>query len=70
VTAAEDLLPVLASRDVAVADQADRMFPETTSTRVRGVTDLAGWEHGTTAADGAHLRERHPRLGHGARRDR
>ncbi|MEU9013847.1 DUF2786 domain-containing protein [Streptomyces sp. NPDC048479] len=62
VTAAEDLLPVLASRDVAVTDHADRMFPRTTSTRVRGVTDLAGWEHGTTAADSAHMPKAHPPL--------
>ncbi|WP_405807005.1 DUF2786 domain-containing protein [Streptomyces sp. NBC_00210] len=62
VTAAADLLPVLASRDVAVTDRADQMFPQTTSTRVRGVTDLAGWEHGTTAADGAHMPKAHPQL--------
>jgi hypothetical protein len=60
VVAAEDLLPVLASRDVAVADRAERMFPRTTSTRVRGATDLAGWEHGTTAADGARMPKAHP----------
>lgn len=62
VTAAEDLLPVLASRDVAVTDHAERMFPQTTTSRVRGVTDLAGWEHGTTAADGAHMPKAHPPL--------
>jgi hypothetical protein len=58
VTAAADgggLLPVLAARDVAVTDRADRMFPETVATRVRGVTDAAGWSHGTSAADGARL---------------
>ncbi|WP_461006936.1 DUF2786 domain-containing protein [Streptomyces capparidis] len=60
VTAAEEALPVLASREVAVADHAERMFPETTRTRVRGVTDEAGWEHGTTAADGAHMPRRPP----------
>ncbi|MFI5803761.1 DUF2786 domain-containing protein [Streptomyces sp. NPDC051561] len=48
-----DLLPVLAARDVAVTDRAEQMFPRTTSTRVRGVNDLAGWEHGTAAADRA-----------------
>ncbi|WP_244375675.1 DUF2786 domain-containing protein [Streptomyces ficellus] len=47
------LLPVLAARDVAVTDRADRMFPETTTTRVRGATDEAGWRHGTAAADRA-----------------
>ncbi|OEJ60080.1 aromatic acid decarboxylase [Streptomyces agglomeratus] len=54
------LLPVLAARDVAVEDRAERMFPQTTSTRVRGVNDHAGWEHGTAAADRARV---HPRPG-------
>ncbi|MFJ1750981.1 DUF2786 domain-containing protein [Streptomyces sp. NPDC088116] len=49
------LLPVLAARDVAVADRTDRMFPETVATRVRGVTDAEGWTHGTSAADAAHV---------------
>ncbi|ORT59054.1 DUF2786 domain-containing protein [Streptomyces sp. CB03238] len=54
VTAEEPtLLPVLAARDVAVTARADRMFPETTTTRVRGATDEAGWHHGTAAADRA-----------------
>ncbi|MER6613658.1 DUF2786 domain-containing protein [Streptomyces xantholiticus] len=48
-----DLLPVLASRDVAVTAHADRMFPETTTTRVRGATDLDGWYDGRAAADRA-----------------
>lgn len=47
------LLPVLAARDVAVTDRAEEMFPRTTSTRVRGVNDRAGWEHGTAAANRA-----------------
>ncbi|MFI6105754.1 DUF2786 domain-containing protein [Streptomyces sp. NPDC051310] len=47
------LLPVLAARDVAVTSRAETMFPQTTTTRVRGATDLAGWEHGTDAADRA-----------------
>ncbi|WP_406495332.1 DUF2786 domain-containing protein [Streptomyces sp. NBC_00846] len=47
------LLPVLAARDMAVTDTAERMFPETTTTRVRGATDLDGWTHGTAAADRA-----------------
>ncbi|MEE1756754.1 DUF2786 domain-containing protein [Streptomyces sp. SP18CS02] len=60
VTAEEPtLLPVLAARDVAVTSRADRMFPETTTTRVRGATDHEGWAHGTAAADRA--RTSHPR---------
>ncbi|MFF8831714.1 DUF2786 domain-containing protein [Streptomyces sp. NPDC015131] len=55
-----NLLPVLATRDVAVAARADRMFPETTTTRVRGATDEAGWHQGAAAADRAHT-------GHGER---
>ncbi|MFI1681977.1 DUF2786 domain-containing protein [Streptomyces sp. NPDC020607] len=58
------LLPVLAARDVAVTDHAERMFPETSTTRVRGVTDAEGWHHGTAAADRAHVapRDRGPAL--------
>ncbi|MEV3990102.1 DUF2786 domain-containing protein [Streptomyces sp. NPDC049837] len=65
VTAEEPtLLPVLVARDVAVTARADRMFPETTTTRVRGATDEAGWHHGTAAADRA--RTDHGRTdGHG-----
>ncbi|MET9803351.1 DUF2786 domain-containing protein [Streptomyces sp. NPDC006368] len=52
VTAEEPtLLPVLAARDVAVTERTERMFPETTTTRVRGATDAEGWHHGTSAAD-------------------
>lgn len=47
------LLPVLVAREVAVAERADRMFPETVRTRVRGVSDAAGWAEGTAAADRA-----------------
>lgn len=50
-----DLLPVLAARDVAVNETAERMFPRTTTTRVRGATDLDGWNHGTEAADRARV---------------
>jgi hypothetical protein len=57
----DDLLPVLASREVAVADRAERMFPETTTTRLRGVSDAAGWHEGARAADRAQMRHR-PRL--------
>ncbi|MFJ6212604.1 DUF2786 domain-containing protein [Streptomyces sp. NPDC092296] len=53
-TTADRLLPVLAAREVAVDDATDRMFPATTTSRLRG-RDLAGWEHGTAAADRAHL---------------
>ncbi|MEU6811028.1 DUF2786 domain-containing protein [Streptomyces sp. NPDC046831] len=56
----EDLLPVLASRDVAVTDRLDRMFPQTTTTRLRGVSDEAGWTEGARAADRAQLRARPP----------
>ncbi len=56
----QDLLPVLASRDVAVTDRLDRMFPETTTTRLRGVSDEAGWTEGTEAADRAQVRHRPP----------
>ncbi|MFI8093090.1 DUF2786 domain-containing protein [Streptomyces sp. NPDC086080] len=56
-----DLLPVLASRTVAVSDRTDRLFPETTTTRLRGVSDAAGWEQGSRAADDAQVRPR-PRL--------
>ncbi|MGW3831081.1 DUF2786 domain-containing protein [Streptomyces microflavus] len=49
------LLPVLAARDVAVTETAERMFPRTTTTRVRGATDLDGWNHGTEAADRARM---------------
>ncbi|MER6629887.1 DUF2786 domain-containing protein [Streptomyces sp. NPDC000987] len=57
----DDLLPVLASREVAVGDRLDRMFPETTTTRLRGVGDAEGWTEGTEAADRARVADR-PRL--------
>ncbi|MGI5410227.1 DUF2786 domain-containing protein [Streptomyces chartreusis] len=56
----EDLLPVLASREVAVTARLDRMFPETTTTRLRGVTDEAGWVEGAEAADRAQMAPRRP----------
>lgn len=49
------LLPVLAARDMAVTDRAERMFPETVRTRVRGATDGEGWAHGRAAADRARV---------------
>lgn len=57
----DDLLPVLASREVAVTGRLDRMFPETTTTRLRGVRDEAGWTEGARAADRAEVGPR-PRL--------
>lgn len=57
------LLPVLAARDVAVTDRAERMFPETSTTRVRGVRDGEGWAQGAAAADRA-------RVAHGAALER
>ncbi|GGY21177.1 DUF2786 domain-containing protein [Streptomyces djakartensis] len=56
----DDLLPVLASREVAVAGRLDRMFPETTTTRLRGVRDAAGWTEGAQAADRAQVEHRPP----------
>ncbi|MHB9753056.1 DUF2786 domain-containing protein [Streptomyces sp. BYX5S] len=52
---AGDALPVLAARDVAVAGRAEEMFPKTVSTRMRGVTDGAGWAEGAAAAQRARL---------------
>ncbi|MDQ0788359.1 DUF2786 domain-containing protein [Streptomyces sp. B3I8] len=53
-----DLLPVLAARDVAVTEHLERLFPKTVTTRLRGVSDEAGWHQGTAAADRARV-ERH-----------
>ncbi|MFD7815978.1 DUF2786 domain-containing protein [Streptomyces sp. NPDC059785] len=58
VTGAGELLPVLAARDVAVTEHLERMFPETVTTRMRGVSDAAGWEQGSAAADRAQVRAR------------
>ncbi|MEU0946475.1 DUF2786 domain-containing protein [Streptomyces canus] len=57
----DDLLPVLASREVAVTDRTERMFPRTTTTRLRGVSDEAGWTEGARAADRAQVGNR-PRI--------
>ncbi|MBB5928579.1 DUF2786 domain-containing protein [Streptomyces echinatus] len=57
----QDLLPVLATRETAVTGRLERMFPETTTTRLRGVSDAAGWTEGARAADRAQVRAR-PRL--------
>ncbi|MER5792607.1 DUF2786 domain-containing protein [Streptomyces sp. NPDC001980] len=50
-----DLLPVLATRELAVTDRMEQMFPDTTTTRLRGVTDEVGWTEGTRAADQAQV---------------
>lgn len=55
VAEAPDNLPALVARDVAVTSRAEELFPRTTTTRLRGATDLAGWEDGTAAADRAHM---------------
>ncbi|MBZ4318417.1 DUF2786 domain-containing protein, partial [Streptomyces huiliensis] len=52
-----EALPVLAARDVAVGETAGRLFPETTSHRLRG-RDAEGWARGTEAADAARLGRR------------
>ncbi|MET8486367.1 DUF2786 domain-containing protein [Streptomyces tendae] len=55
-----NLLPVLASREVAVTDRVERMFPQTTTTRLRGTADAAGWTEGTRAADAARVGHHRP----------
>lgn len=57
----EDLLPVLVTRETAVTDRLETMFPRTTTTRLRGINDEAGWTEGAKAADEAQVRSR-PRL--------
>ncbi|MFJ5549302.1 DUF2786 domain-containing protein [Streptomyces sp. NPDC093225] len=64
---ADALLPVLAARDVAVGARAEEMFPRTTTTRLRGATDEAGWLDGTAAADRADMGGRRGRIGREAR---
>ncbi|MFG2714958.1 DUF2786 domain-containing protein [Streptomyces goshikiensis] len=59
---APDNLPALVARDVAVTSRADEMFPRTTTTRLRGATDHAGWEDGTAAADRARMGAGHTPL--------
>lgn len=56
--AGPELLPVLATREVAVSEHLERMFPHTTSTRLRGVGDAAGWTEGARAADRARVAPR------------
>ncbi|MEU6550250.1 DUF2786 domain-containing protein [Streptomyces sp. NPDC046915] len=57
----QDLLPVLATRETAVTHRLENLFPETTTTRLRGVSDAAGWTEGARAADRAQVGAR-PRL--------
>ncbi|KPI19999.1 protein of unknown function DUF2786 [Actinobacteria bacterium OK074] len=53
-------LPVLAAREVAVASHLEQLFPDTVTTRLRGVHDAAGWDQGTAAADRAHVEHHRP----------
>ncbi|MDO0926470.1 DUF2786 domain-containing protein [Streptomyces sp. TG1A-8] len=55
---ARDLLPVLATRELAVTGRLESLFPRTTTTRLRGVSDAAGWTEGARAADEAQVRAR------------
>ncbi|MCD9142710.1 DUF2786 domain-containing protein [Streptomyces albireticuli] len=50
-----EVLPVLAARDVAVGESTERLFPTTTSHRLKG-RDAEGWARGEAAADAARLR--------------
>ncbi|GGY44062.1 DUF2786 domain-containing protein [Streptomyces omiyaensis] len=59
---APTLLPVLASREVAVSARTDELFPETRATRVRAMWDEDGWHHGATAAESATLSPDRARL--------
>jgi hypothetical protein len=55
--ATPEVLPVLATREVAVGAATERMFPSTTTHRLKG-RDAEGWERGTAAADRAALKPR------------
>ncbi|MBP2404807.1 DUF2786 domain-containing protein [Streptomyces syringium] len=52
-----EVLPVLAAREVAVGETAERLFPTTTAHRLKG-RDAEGWARGEEAADAAVLRGR------------
>nr|WSX78870.1 DUF2786 domain-containing protein [Streptomyces sp. NBC_00899] len=54
-SATPGLLPALASRALAVEDTTRRLFPTTTTSRLKA-RDAAGWQHGEDAADSARLR--------------
>ncbi|WP_343235441.1 DUF2786 domain-containing protein [Streptomyces bauhiniae] len=56
----QDLLPVLVTRETAVTDRLETMFPRTTTTRLRGINDEAGWTEGAKAADKAQVRSHRP----------
>ncbi|MFF9338897.1 DUF2786 domain-containing protein [Streptomyces sp. NPDC014773] len=64
---APTLLPVLASREVAVTARTDELFPETRATRVRAMWDEDGWNHGASAAESATLAPGRTRLDRHAR---
>ncbi|MFI1801763.1 DUF2786 domain-containing protein [Streptomyces sp. NPDC020379] len=49
-----EVLPVLAAREVAVGETAERLFPTTTAHRLKG-RDAEGWARGEEAAEGARL---------------
>jgi len=51
---AADLLPVLAARDLAVRETRERLFPSTSTARLKG-RDADGWEAGRTSARTARL---------------
>lgn len=51
---AEALLPVLAARDMAVRRTRERLFPSTSTTRLKG-RDSDGWQAGRDTARAAHL---------------
>ncbi|WP_448321428.1 DUF2786 domain-containing protein [Streptomyces sp. CO7] len=65
--AGQALLPVLASREAAVRDETDRLFPHTRTTRLRGVSDEEGWIQGRDAADRARMGRRPGLPGRGDR---
>ncbi|MER7765036.1 DUF2786 domain-containing protein [Streptomyces sp. NPDC097619] len=54
-TGSGPLLPALAAHDLAVGARADELFPRTTTSRLRGATDEAGWTDGIAAADRARV---------------
>lgn len=51
---AEALLPALAARDLAVRETRERLFPSTSSTRLKG-RDADGWQAGRSTARAARL---------------
>ncbi|MFI1097424.1 DUF2786 domain-containing protein [Streptomyces sp. NPDC020917] len=51
---AADLLPVLAARDLAVRETRERLFPSTSTARLKG-RDVDGWEAGRSTARSVRL---------------